>query len=1487
MATNQVSAQARGVVVILQGNAWVVNADGVRRPLKVGDEVQEGQLVVTEDGARLELALPNGQPLRVASGRELLIDANLLGTAPVDKTEAALKDLNSGPADIARVLAAGGDLFAELDPTAAGLGGGEVSDSHSFVRLLRISESLSQLSLSRDAQQLNPEPEFPTNPGIDTINSTTASVVIGDAATVLEANGNFLQYSVSLSNPVASNASVTLSLGGTATNGTDYNNLQFSNDNGVTWTGVPVSNQITLPATGASVLVRVAVIDDAITESAETVILGADSSTNPLVSTGDTGSATITDDRGTDNPDVDADITASVVISDAATVLEANGNFLQYSVSLSNPVASNASVTLSLGGTATNGTDYNNLQFSNDNGVTWTGVPVSNQITLPATGSSVLVRVAVIDDAITETAETVILGAGSSTNPLVSTGDTGSGTITDDRSTDNPNLDPEDLTPASVLISDAATVLEANGNFLQYSVSLSNPVASNATVTLNRSGTATNGTDYNNLQFSNDNGVTWTGVPVSNQITLPATGSSVLVRVAVIDDAITETAETVILGAGSSTNPLVSTGDTGSGTITDDEPTITPLDGNGAATGDASVNETGLLSAGNTSETTTGTITVIAPNGLQSVTIGGTLVSAAQLTALGTIPVVINTGEGNLTLTGFNAATGALSYSYTLNAAQSQIGATESVDTISLVVTDLTNTAGVPGTLTVQIIDSTPLAVADTRTVTEDQVGISGNVVIGFNATADTLSADTTIAIGAQVGNAGAGQIITGLGSDLSGTYGTFRLTDTGEYTYIPNAAAQTLSAGQSVSDTFSYTIRDSDGDFSTATVTFTVNGANDQPINVVPSIQSTTEDTTRVFSVANGNALTVSDTDNANLTTTVSVNNGILTATTFAGAVITANGSSSVTISGTAAAINGALNGLAYRPTGDFSGAATLSISTNDASATATATAIDTDIVTINVTAVADAPTVYAHLSSNGVVASGTPFFADDFNDGDRNGWTHTALFGNTFAEVVGGNGKTQLEATLFNTIAWARETGTNANEVRNFGTRWTVQAGTGADGTSAVIYNRGNASDDAQGILRYADTINLTAAERAQTSYVVTAQLYADASSPAANGVGFVFGRVDVNNYFLARWENPSAEYAPGGVFFNSLPGQYQQLTLVQVVGGAPIDLATGAFAGDDWFNLRIAVGSNGITVSAVDLTNSATTSLTYNYGSVAGAATTAPALRDIGFYSFDNDSAVRFDNLSISTGAYSYTLNTEAYLNDTDGSETFSPISLSGIPAGVTLLDATTGLAVAVTAGSASVIAGHPITITSTTALTSLQINGMTAIVTVTDAGNPATASDSDSVKIDNTTGTGNQDWIIGTGGADTLNGGASDDVLRGGTGDDTLNGGSGVDVLRWSLGETGTDTVFNFENTAGTDVLDLRDLLAGELHGSSDAGNLANYLHFTTTAGTTTLSINADASGNGTIEQTIFLQGTDLTLGGTLTSDVAIIQDLLTKGKLITD
>ena len=285
---------------------------------------------------------------------------------------------------------------------------------------------------------------------------------------------------------------------------------------------------------------------------------------------------------------------------------------------------------------------------------------------------------------------------------------------------------------------------------------------------------------------------------------------------------------TITDGDGDTTTATLSITITGR---TDTPPSIAAIDGNANATGQATVNELGLISIGNTSETTTGTITVSAPDGLSTVTIGGQAFTAAQLTTPAYLAAnTINTGEGTMTLTGYNAGTGALTYSYTLNTAQNQPNSTQSIDNVTLAVTDqFGNIAN--STLTVQILDSAPVAVADTRTVTEDQLGITGNVVSGVNASADTMGVDTpTTVTGVQVGTV-ATEISTGVGgAGVNGTYGTFTLATDGSYTYVSNAAAQALNVGDSKNDVFSYTIKDADGDFSTTTVTFAVQGTNDGP---------------------------------------------------------------------------------------------------------------------------------------------------------------------------------------------------------------------------------------------------------------------------------------------------------------------------------------------------------------------------------------------------------------------------------------------------------------------------------------------------------------------------------------------------------------------------------------------------------------------------------------------------------------------------------
>ncbi|MFH1871359.1 MAG: Ig-like domain-containing protein [Pseudomonadota bacterium] len=133
------------------------------------------------------------------------------------------------------------------------------------------------------------------------------------------------------------------------------------------------------------------------------------------------------------------------------------------------------------------------------------------------------------------------------------------------------------------------------------------------------------------------------------------------------------------------------------------------------------------------------------------------------------------------------------------------------------------------------------------------------------------------------------------------------------------------------------------------SSVVTTIESSDNPPVNTVPVAQTVAEDTAKVFSDANGNAITVADVDGETLTTTVDIGNGTLTAVAFAGATIINNGTGTVTISGTAAAINGALNGLSYAPAADYNGPATLTVTTSDG------TLSDTDTVAITVTAVAD----------------------------------------------------------------------------------------------------------------------------------------------------------------------------------------------------------------------------------------------------------------------------------------------------------------------------------------------------------------------------------------------------------------------------------------------------------------------------------------------------------------------------------------------------
>jgi VCBS repeat-containing protein len=247
---------------------------------------------------------------------------------------------------------------------------------------------------------------------------------------------------------------------------------------------------------------------------------------------------------------------------------------------------------------------------------------------------------------------------------------------------------------------------------------------------------------------------------------------------------------------------------------------ITPDQPAGAIAATAGVSEAGLPARGSEpagsaaatdSEKTSGTISIIANDGLAGVTINGT--------AITTVGQTVTTPLGVLTITSLSGS--AIGYSYVLT---DNVVGTPPAEIFTIVVTDADGDQAT-ATLTITVADDAPTAINDVDSVTEDGPLLAdGNVLTGVGGgdanTTDGV-ADVQGADGAVVSTTGAFQ----------GTYGTLTLDASGAYSYAlanGNAAVQFLTPGQTLTDSFSYTIRDADGDTSTATLTITINGADD-----------------------------------------------------------------------------------------------------------------------------------------------------------------------------------------------------------------------------------------------------------------------------------------------------------------------------------------------------------------------------------------------------------------------------------------------------------------------------------------------------------------------------------------------------------------------------------------------------------------------------------------------------------------------------------
>jgi VCBS repeat-containing protein len=788
-------------------------------------------------------------------------------------------------------------------------------------------------------------------------------------------------------------------------------------------------------------------------------------------------------------------------------------------------------------------------------------------------------------------------------------------------------------------------------------------------------------------------------------------------------------------------------------------------------------------------------------------------------------------------------------------------------------------------------------------TTNEDTVlKLAGLSASDVDAGAGTVTITLSVGSGTLAVAASGGVTVAGSGSasiTLTGTLANIN-------TYLGTVASQPVyTPVANATGAVTLTMTTSDGGntgsggvkVDTDTSTITITSINDAPSGTSATLTAI-EDLPRTFSAADFGFTDPNDSP-PNALSAVIVNTLPAVGSLLLGGVAVIAGQSISAAS---------IGSLTYQAPADVGGNAVASFTfqVQDNGGTANG-GVNTDptpnTITLNVTPVADAPTLYAHATPQIKVAGATSYFTDNFNDNnfkDAQTWTPVRIHTNTFTpDPTSTKGAT--EASLFTTNDAGGQTGSDAN----FAAKWTVAGG-------ILSYNNAGAggSDDAQGILSYQ---SLSVASKALTSYVITADMDGKSATQQNNGIGIVFGYQNTSNFFTARWENMGTDYQPGGAQYNTYPGQANQLSIVQVVGGVATDLGiySAAFTSPGMFTMRVAVDASGIDVYSSNVTGGNQSLVHYNYGSVAGGVASGPALNTIGLYTYDNDFGVSYDNVRVDSVAYKYLLDLQPYLNDRDGSESLSSVTLGGIPAGVTLADSV-GNPITVTAGTATVTVTDSLDSVftmSTTAQPVLNTAGITASVTSTDGASTSTTTVNVRPELtgydsaDTLNGTAAADWINGGKGNDTINGGAGNDVILGGPGNDALDGGAGVDVFKWVLADKGTagtpatDTVANFGTTAGTDVLDLRDLLTGENH--NNTVNLQNYLHFEKSGADTVVHISSSggfgadphltgapsAAVTAGEDQKIVLTGIDMV--GVFTTDQQVILDLLTKGKLSVD
>ncbi len=527
----------------------------------------------------------------------------------------------------------------------------------------------------------------------------------------------------------------------------------------------------------------------------------------------------------------------------------------------------------------------------------------------------------------------------------------------------------------------------------------------------------------------------------------------------------------------------------------------------------------------------------------------------------------------------------------------------------------------VPGSIT---IDEDVTTAITGITVADVDAG-TGNITVTLSVPGGTLAATSSGTV--TVGGTATALTLTGTLADINAFIAGSNVTYT---TAINNDGDVNLTV--TVNDKGNTGTGGAKSD--SEVITLDVQAVNDAPVAAVPASIIVTED---VASDITGISFSDVDAGAGSVTVTLSVTAGTLTAATAGGVTVTGSGTGTVMLTGTVAAINSFISGgnVDYTTAADDTTAQTLTVSIDDGGNTGSGgPKTDTETVTLNVTAVNDAPvlTVPGSISiDEDVTTAITGISVADVDAGTGNVTVTLSVPGGTLAAT-----SSPCTVTVGGTATALTLTGTLA-DINAFiaGSNVTYTTAINNDGDvnlTVTVNDKGNtgtggAKSDSEVITLDVQAVNDAPVAAVPASIIVTEDVASDITGISFSDVDAGAGSVTVT---LSVTAGTLTAATAGGVTVTGSGTGTVMLTgtvaaINSFISGGNVDYTTAA---DDTTaqTLTVSIDDGGNTGSGGPKTDTETVTLNVT------AVNDAPVLTVPGSISIDEDVTTAITGISV---------------------------------------------------------------------------------------------------------------------------------------------------------------------------------------------------------------------------------------------------------------